>query len=840
MGPFLDPRTGINRQTAKNVATPEWVESEVYVSETPTAAEHAEFVFARGPLQHSQLLGIASAHCLCSEVMSKRLPILLALALLCTAACAKRSLKLKRVVLYQNGVGYFEHTGKVEKDQLRFFARPYEVDDILKTLTIVSSGGTTLSPTVSTATVKEAPATASDDGSDPTEEDGRSGRERTAIDVSFGSISGGQVSVSYAVPTPAWKATYRIVLPTDDTDRTLLQGWGSIQNTSDEDWKEVELTLATGAPFTYAIDLHSPEFVARPDLSGKLIKPANIGAVGSSRSLPGDQDGDQVADIDDLCPNDPEDMDGFEDADGCPEPDNDRDRILDADDQCPDDPEVYNGADDDDGCPDRGRVVVTDTKISIMDKVYFTNGSAVIQSQSLPIIDAIAATLSGNPDIAKIEVQGHAADNEKKPDGLARRRADAVTSALIKRGVSMRRLSPRSYSNTNRLDPRKSADARAKNRRVEFLILARGENEKSSSRAPEYRPTNQPSRVRAVKESGPVSTASDVAGMVQYKLPRRVTIPRGESTLVPIVNNYVDGSDIYLFRPDANAPGSDRHPFRAARVQNSGNVSLPPGPVAIFADGTFAGEGLLSKLFAGEVAYVPYATDSSTVVRERTERKNKAVRIVSIAKGYARVEHYDIKLTHYEIKTGAKPPATIYLHHTPRYGYEALGLPNGTEETPSGLLIPVSLQAKRSAVFELQERSPTEHQVSLKRWGGAESLAIYLQASNLPPEVAKKLDTVIDLRKRLAELDSKQSKMARDRFQLVDRGGEIRANLSAIGKSAPKLKAKLLAQLKELDAKSEKLVVELASHSEKQAQLSAQLSEAVESITFEPASAKNK
>jgi hypothetical protein len=97
----------------------------------------------------------------------------------------------------------------------------------------------------------------------------------------------------------------------------------------------------------------------------------------------GDRDGDGIVDDIDKCPDDPEDFDGFEDADGCPDPDNDRDGILDVDDKCPnlpgpppdgcphapttdrdgdgipdpvdkcpDDPEDFDGFEDADGCPD--------------------------------------------------------------------------------------------------------------------------------------------------------------------------------------------------------------------------------------------------------------------------------------------------------------------------------------------------------------------------------------------------------------------------------------------------------------------------------------------------------
>ncbi|MGM0578953.1 MAG: OmpA family protein [Myxococcota bacterium] len=73
---------------------------------------------------------------------------------------------------------------------------------------------------------------------------------------------------------------------------------------------------------------------------------------GYSPPVERDRDGDGILDADDACPTDPEDMDGFEDEDGCPDPDNDGDGILDVDDECPNDPEDADGFEDSDGCPD--------------------------------------------------------------------------------------------------------------------------------------------------------------------------------------------------------------------------------------------------------------------------------------------------------------------------------------------------------------------------------------------------------------------------------------------------------------------------------------------------------
>ncbi|MBD3390515.1 MAG: OmpA family protein [Chitinivibrionales bacterium] len=68
--------------------------------------------------------------------------------------------------------------------------------------------------------------------------------------------------------------------------------------------------------------------------------------------LPQDADEDGIKDADDRCPQDPEDLDGFEDTDGCPDPDNDKDGVVDLKDKCPNDAEDLDGFEDEDGCPD--------------------------------------------------------------------------------------------------------------------------------------------------------------------------------------------------------------------------------------------------------------------------------------------------------------------------------------------------------------------------------------------------------------------------------------------------------------------------------------------------------
>jgi OmpA-OmpF porin, OOP family len=191
-----------------------------------------------------------------------------------------------------------------------------------------------------------------------------------------------------------------------------------------------------------------------------------------------DNDKDGIPDVDDLCPNDPEDKDGFEDQDGCPDPDNDKDRILDKDDKCPNEPETYNGFEDEDGCPDKGRVLLHRGKLEILDKIYFETAKAVIKPISFPILNALAATMKGNPQILLVEVQGHA--DERGDDDynmrLTEDRAAAVKTYLIEHGVENDRLQSHGYGETKPVCPQHNEACWSKNRRVEFVILRRSDN----------------------------------------------------------------------------------------------------------------------------------------------------------------------------------------------------------------------------------------------------------------------------------------------------------------------------------------------------------------------------
>ncbi len=196
-----------------------------------------------------------------------------------------------------------------------------------------------------------------------------------------------------------------------------------------------------------------------------------------------DNDGDGIADLaPDKCPLEPEDKDGFQDEDGCPDPDNDGDGVLDANDKCPTEPETRNGFQDDDGCPDEIPATLKQFT-GVIQGINFKVNDATLVAGSTKTLDRAIAVLNEFKDV-KLEIQGHTDDQPlrgggKYPDNtaLSQARAETVKAYFVSKGIEEGRIFAKGYADTVPVeDPKdlkaaKLTAARAKNRRVEFKLV---------------------------------------------------------------------------------------------------------------------------------------------------------------------------------------------------------------------------------------------------------------------------------------------------------------------------------------------------------------------------------
>lgn len=218
----------------------------------------------------------------------------------------------------------------------------------------------------------------------------------------------------------------------------------------------------------------------------------------ANRPFASDPDGDGLVDGD-RCPADTEDLDGFEDSDGCPDSDNDMDGVLDVHDgiasngfgACMNDPEDLDFFQDDDGCPDPDNdgdgmldhedryaddphnlvCGIPGSSLLILERVFFEPGSTRIHPKKAePVLNAVADLLLLNANILLVEVQGHTSRGERNAELLGQKRAAAVVSYLVGRGVSPSRLTAKGFGTDKPTHPNTNAE-RVRARNVSFRIV---------------------------------------------------------------------------------------------------------------------------------------------------------------------------------------------------------------------------------------------------------------------------------------------------------------------------------------------------------------------------------
>ncbi|MBX3385013.1 MAG: hypothetical protein KF768_00420 [Phycisphaeraceae bacterium] len=95
----------------------------------------------------------------------------------------------------------------------------------------------------------------------------RADRTKT-VDLRFSGAGQRRIVVGYVHEMPVWKTSYRLVLPDADArageGEVLLQGWAIVENTTDQDWNGVNLSLVSGRPVSFQMDLYEPLFMTRP------------------------------------------------------------------------------------------------------------------------------------------------------------------------------------------------------------------------------------------------------------------------------------------------------------------------------------------------------------------------------------------------------------------------------------------------------------------------------------------------------------------------------------------------------------------------------------------------
>ncbi|MGO9340724.1 MAG: hypothetical protein ACLPY1_24885 [Terracidiphilus sp.] len=280
-----------------------------------------------------------------------------------------------------------------------------------------------------------------------------------------------------------------------------------------------------------------------------------------------------------------------------------------------------------------------------------------------------------------------------------------------------------------------------------------------------YRPSD------AIQEGDVSTNAFD--DFFEYALAQPVTIHKNESAMVPILQQDLPAEHVTLW--------SEKEPtaLRAVWLENTSKLTLDSGSFSIFESGEFAGEGLLDPIHPGEKRLLSYATDQAVRVKVTARNGKRTIHHLSFHKGVIVETHMNVDSATYSANNSADVDRVVLIEHGRRNNGWTLddGL-KAEETTPDLYRFKVPVAAHSTAKLEVRQRGPEYVTVDLRNNPRQEDFLLQLVKD--VPDALDKLKPVIDAQAALTDLDRRIDESKKTEETAAADEARDRENLTAL------------------------------------------------------------
>ncbi len=323
-------------------------------------------------------------------------------------------------------------------------------------------------------------------------------------------------------------------------------------------------------------------------------------------------------------------------------------------------------------------------------------------------------------------------------------------------------------------------------------------------------------------------------GTTRYDLPTLVTIPDKSATMVMLAVKRVPGEAIFLFAPDGGVADSTTHPFRVVRFANRTGGALERGPIAVFEQGAFLGQGMVDPLPEGATATVPFALERALAVEQERKFDQLNERVAKIENSELTIERDAVTQTKYRIRNGTDTPAKLLVRHPRQTSAHLFQPPKDTEDNigTGSALVPTHVDPRQTTELVVDERQTMRLGADWFSVIADNAIKAYIADSKSNKDVASKLSGAWSYRDQILALREARQKLAQEQLDLGNQTEETRRNLRAIAtnKSADALRAKLTARLGDMATRMDDITKHLVETDSKLAEIGVRFKEAIREI----------
>jgi hypothetical protein len=323
----------------------------------------------------------------------------------------------------------------------------------------------------------------------------------------------------------------------------------------------------------------------------------------------------------------------------------------------------------------------------------------------------------------------------------------------------------------------------------------------------------------------------DLGDLFEYKLKDRVTLRKDQSAMVPILQCDIGAEKVSVWMASLNSG----RPLRAVWLTNTSSETLDGGNFSVLEDEIFAGQGLLDAIKPGERRLLSYATDLGMLVRAAglgAPQRNTRVRIEHGV--MIRTSELREKKT-YTVRNEDTSPRTLIVEHPARIGWNLSPDSPKPEETSMGSYrFRVSVAPKQTATLEINESSPLETRFELNNVTD-DQLALMVREGSVNPSIENALRGILEQKAQVAALNSEAEKRDGEITRIYDDQQRLRENLKVLKGSAEEkaLTQRYTQQLSDQETHLEKLRLEKENYEKKSEAAQAQVDKMIEDLSIE-------
>ncbi len=327
------------------------------------------------------------------------------------------------------------------------------------------------------------------------------------------------------------------------------------------------------------------------------------------------------------------------------------------------------------------------------------------------------------------------------------------------------------------------------------------------------------------------ATGAEVGDLFEYRIDQPITVRRDSSALIPILQTRMEGERVSIYNESVRR---DR-PMGGMRLKNTSALTLEGGSLTVIDGDAYAGEALLDRLKPGEERFISFALDLGTLVTARSKADREPAFQVRVINGVFEAHYYQTDKKTYTITNQTDRPRTLYIEHQIRAGWTlASDSPKPVNKTASFYRFRVDLEPQKAV-----ELLVTEHRELMDNYDVSNltpsQLEVFVSRRYIDEATRAALDKIIGIKSQIAAIDARLAAADRETAEIAADQSRLRENIKVLSEKseARQLVARYVAKAGEQETRLEQITTERKAAAAERARLQSDLDSAIRALAVD-------